>query len=148
MNIGYAMEGASDSSDVCALTGRIYRVGDTIKVGGHADFGASKHIARTILAAMAADPHFRSAANLKYREKTLHRAKQAGLRAGTFDRTEQPEGTSTMEWGTTQAIRQLGRVPDIIYDLGDVGKEAMIRVIGKNPHDVLRKVRLLARGSR
>jgi hydroxymethylpyrimidine/phosphomethylpyrimidine kinase len=144
MNIGYAVEGAADSSDVCALTGRIYRVGTGLKVGGHADFGASKHISRIILAAMATDPRLRSAANLKYREETLRRAKTAGLLIGTFSRREQPEGTSTMEWGTAQAIRKQGRVPDVIYDLGDVGKEAMIRVIGRNPRDILRKMRMLA----
>ncbi len=147
-NIGYAIEGAKDSGDVCALTGRIYRLGTGLRIGGHADFGASKHIARVILAAMAFDPAMRSAANLKYRDSTLHRADKAGLQVGTFSRSGQPEGTSTMEWGTIQAIKDLGTVPDAIYDLGGVGKEAMIRVIGENPQDVLTKIRLIARGGR
>ena len=51
-----------------------------------------------------------------------------------------------MEWGTEQAIRKLGRVPDVIADRGDVGKEAMVRVLGTEPKDVLRKVRRLVRG--
>ena len=147
-NIGYAIEGAQDSGDVCALTGRIYRLGSEFKIGGHADFGASKHIARIVLAVMSFNPGMRSAANLKYRDSTLHRASKAGLRVGTFSRSGQPEGTSTMEWGTVQAIKSLGTVPDAIYDLGGVGKEAMIRVIGENPQDVIGKIRLIARGGR
>ncbi len=148
MNIGYAVEGANDSADVCALSGRIYRLGSGLKVGGHADFGASRHIARTILAAMSFDQRVRSAANLKYREKTLRLARKARLRIGTFDRREQPEGTSTMEWGTARAIRDLGKVPDVIYDTGDVGKEAMMRVLGSSPRDVLRKIKKIIGGGR
>ncbi len=148
VNIGYAIEGAQGPEDVCALTGRIYRLGTVLRVGGHADFGASRHIARVILAAMSANPGVRSAANLKYREKNLRRARQAKLRMGMFSRKEQPEGTSTMEWGTNQAIKEFGEVPDVVYDLGDVGKEAMMRVLGENPSNVLEKIRLLSRGGR
>jgi hydroxymethylpyrimidine/phosphomethylpyrimidine kinase len=31
-------------------------------------------------------------------------------------------------------------IPDFIYDEGDVGKEPMIRVLGRNPLDVAQKV--------
>jgi len=51
-----------------------------------------------------------------------------------------------MEWGTTVAIRALGRVPDAIHDPGSVGKEGMIRVLGRSPEDVVRKVRRIVRG--
>ena len=111
-----------------------------------AGFDASRHIARIILTAMRFDPRCRSAINLKYREKNSTRLKKIGFAAGTFARGMQPEGTSTMEWGTEQAIRKLGRVPDVIADRGDVGKEAMVRVLGTEPKDVLRKVRRLVRG--
>ncbi len=146
INIGYAIEGASSHEDICALVGRLHRVGHGLKVSSSSDFGASKHIARIILASMSFDPAYRSAANLKYTEKNLRAAKRAGLRMGTFSRKEQPKGTSTMEWGTKQAIEELGRMPDLIFDLGDIGKEPMIRVLGKNPKDVVRKIRLIVRG--
>jgi len=32
------------------------------------------------------------------------------------------------------------RVPDFIYDEGDVGKEPMIRVLGRNPMEVITKI--------
>ncbi len=146
MNIGFAAPGALSPEDVCALKGRIIRVGDRLQATGPPAFGASRHVARIILAAMRFDPRVRAAINLKYREKNLSRLKKIGLVVGTFARARQPEGTSTMEWGTETAIRKLGRVPDAIWDRGDVGKEAMIRILGTDPGDVLRKVRRAVRG--
>ncbi len=50
-----------------------------------------------------------------------------------------------MEWGTEQAIAEAGTIPDVIYDEGAMGKEAMMRVLGEDPQDVLRKVRRIGR---
>jgi hydroxymethylpyrimidine/phosphomethylpyrimidine kinase len=50
-----------------------------------------------------------------------------------------------MEWGTKQVISTLGSLPDIIYDIGDVGKEPMIRILGKNPEDVISKLQLIVK---
>src|SRR2546426_6248279 len=146
INVGYALPGATSLEDVCALRGRIMRVGDRLERTGSPSFGASRHIARIILTAMRFDPRVRSAINLKYKEKNLSRLKKIGFRVGTFRRGMQPEGTSTMEWGTEQAIRKLGRVPDVIADHGEVGKEAMVRILGTEPRDLMRKVRRIVRG--
>ena len=48
-----------------------------------------------------------------------------------------------MEWGTAHAIEELGAIPDMIYDLGGVGKEPMIRIIGRDPGEIVGKVRYL-----
>jgi len=146
INLGYALPAAASPEDVCALEGRIIRVRDRLQATGNAAFGASRHVARIILTAMRFDPRFRSAINLKYKEKNLSRLKKIGFAVGTFERGMQPEGTSTMEWGTEHAIRRLGRVPDVIADRGDVGKEAMVRILGTEPRDVMRKVRRVVRG--
>ena len=146
INLGYALPAAATPEDVCALEGRIIRVGSRLEATGPPAFGASRHVARIILTAMRFDPRVRAAINLKYREKNLSRLKKIGFEVGTFRRGMQPEGTSTMEWGTERAIRKLGRVPDVIADHGDVGKEAMVRILGTEPRDVMRKVRRLVRG--
>ena len=56
-----------------------------------------------------------------------------GLAVTSFDKAHEPEGVSTMEWGTRTAIdkyRKLhNRVPDVVYDLGAVGKEPMVRLL-------------------
>jgi len=146
INLAFALPASETVEDVCALEGRIQRVGNGVAVTGPAEFGASQHVARIVLAAMRFDPSIRSATNLKYTEVNFRRLRRAGFRMGTFDRRQQPEGTSTMDWGTTQAVRAAGRVPDVIHDSGSVGKEGMIRVLGRSPEDVLRKVRRIVRG--
>jgi hydroxymethylpyrimidine/phosphomethylpyrimidine kinase len=39
----------------------------------------------------------------------------------------------------------LKEFPDLIYDEGDVGKEPMIRVLGRNPMEVVDKVIRIAK---
>ena len=62
-----------------------------------------------------------------------------GLAVASFDRAHEPEGVSTMEWGTRTAIdtyRKLyNRVPDVVYDPGAVGKEPMIRLLAHRAVD-------------
>ena len=146
INLGYALPAAVGPDDVCALRGRILRVGDELAVTGPPAFGASRHIARVILTAMYFSPEARSAINLKYGGQSPTPFRRLGFAVGTFRREKQPLGTSTMEWGTRTAIGASGRVPDIVCDAGGIGKEAMMRVLGSNPTDVLRKVRKLVRG--
>jgi hydroxymethylpyrimidine/phosphomethylpyrimidine kinase len=63
----------------------------------------------------------------------------------SFDRREEPvevkerEG-STLEWGTKRALEGVKEMPDVIYDEGEVGKEPMIRVLGRDPMAVVEKV--------
>lgn len=139
-NIAYALPDARDLNEVAGISGRIIRIKEQIKAIGEVEFGASKHVASIVLAAMKFDPAIRAAMNIRYSQDILEKCK---LRIGTFDRKYEPRGVSTMEWGTTQAIKKLGSMPDIIYDLGSVGKEPMIRLLGKNPAEVLGKVRLI-----
>ena len=141
INIGFALEDAKTLEDVCALEGRLVRVGDGIDHLGRFKFGASRHIARIILTAMKFDKTSRSAMNIKYDEKIIDACSSLGFILGTFDRKDEPQTTTTMEWGTEQVIKQLGKVPDIIHDKGAIGKEPMIRIIGKNPDDVFRKLK-------
>jgi hydroxymethylpyrimidine/phosphomethylpyrimidine kinase len=144
MNIGYALPNAKKLKDVCSINGRIVKTKDKFVSCGRLDFGVSKHIASIILAAMNTDQSNRCAMNIKYSERILQECRKAGFSISSFDRTCEPKSVnSTMEWGTSEAIKKHKSVPDIIYDEGGVGKEPMIRVIGKNPKDVIDKIRAL-----
>jgi hydroxymethylpyrimidine/phosphomethylpyrimidine kinase len=143
INIGYALHNASSTDDVCALEGRFSAVGETIAHMGDLRFGASKHVARIILAAMRYDPQMRSAMNIRYSMEILDACSASDLSIATFDRRLEPDDISTMEWGTRTAIKRSGNVPDIIYDTGGMGKEPMIRILGCDPHDVISKLRLI-----
>ena len=144
MNVGYALQDAKKLEDICAINGRIVKTKDKPVRCGGIEFGVSKHVAAIILAAMTFNPETRCAMNIKYSDENIEKYKKAGFKIGTFDRIQEPHKVkSTMEWGTKYAIQRLGRVPDVIYDEGSIGKEPMIRVLGKNPKDVVNKARIL-----
>ncbi|DAC72313.1 MAG TPA: bifunctional hydroxymethylpyrimidine kinase/phosphomethylpyrimidine kinase [Thermoplasmata archaeon] len=148
MNFTYALPDAKTRNDVCAIQGRITRHKEHPALCGTLAYGASKHVAAIVLAAMSFDPSMRSALNIRYAQKTLRLCTSIGFTTGSFDRKDEPStAPSTMEWGTKHAITMLRRVPDIIYDTGSVGKEPMIRVLGKNPQDVLFKIKTLVNAS-
>jgi hydroxymethylpyrimidine/phosphomethylpyrimidine kinase len=90
---------------------------------------------------MQFDPEMRSAINLRFDKDNLARLRAAGLSIESFDRKKEPKGRKTMEWGTAETIGNLGFIPDVIFDTGGVGKEPMIRLLGRDPEDILMKLR-------
>ncbi len=141
MNFVYALPTATTVSDVCGLNGRIIKHQQHPLCAGELCFGGSKHVASVVLAALSCDQSVRSALNVKYTKKIVDRCSQCGFTVGCFDRKKEPKSTaSTMEWGTHHVFHELGFIPDIIYDQGGVGKEPMIRILGKNPSDVVKKM--------
>lgn len=144
LNFVYANPNATTKADVCGINGRITKYNDKPHLCGSLAFGASKHIAAVILAAQSLDPTVRASLNIRYSKATVDLCKKIGFSVGTFDRKNEPATAfSTMEWGTKQAISTLGHVPDVIYDEGGIGKEPMIRILGKNPTDILMKLKKL-----
>ena len=131
--------------DVAAFPGRILRFKDSIATLGDPEFGASKHIANIILSVMKFDPEFCAAMNIKYSKENIKKFKEKGFMVGYFERRIEPkkirekEGSS-LEWGVSMVLRKMKRVPDIIYDEGGIGKEPMIRVIGKSPMEIVDKI--------
>ena len=140
INFAYALPRARYYEDVCAMKGRIVGVGNSARHVGCLGFGTSRHVTRIVLAAMHYDPEMRSALNLKYSEENLSKLRAVGLEIASFEREQEPEGVRTMEWGTASVIKIAGKVPDVIFDRGGIGKEPMIRVLGRDPFDVLEKV--------
>jgi predicted fused transcriptional regulator/phosphomethylpyrimidine kinase len=51
----------------------------------------------------------------------------------------------SVSWGTDQAIKKVGKVPDVIYHKGDWGKEPMITLLGKNAVEVAKMAVKLAK---
>ncbi len=144
-NFGYALPNAKTKDDVCAFPARIVKSKDGVVIPKPAEFGASKHIANIILTVMRFDTNFRSAMNIKFSKKIIRICEKAGLKTFSFERSKEPEEVkekegSTLAWGVNEVLKELGTVPDVIYDLGDMGKEPMVRILGKNPKDVLEKV--------
>lgn len=142
INFGYAAPRPKSAADICAVDGRIVVSGGKAVAAGPVRFGGSRHIARILMACAKRAPRMRAACNLKWSANAARQARKARLTLETFDRAQEPKraGGSTMSWGTMEAIRRHGGAPDLIADAGGSGKEAMVRVLGEDPRDVVRKV--------
>jgi hydroxymethylpyrimidine/phosphomethylpyrimidine kinase len=149
-NLGYALPYAEGVEDVAAFPGRIVRLKDSIATSSDPEFGASKHIASIILTAIGFDPEYRSAMNIRYEKGNVALLKEKGFLIGHFDRRLEPKGVkekegSSLEWGVGEVLRKMKRVPDVIYDEGDFGKEPMVRVLGRDPYQVVQKILKIAK---
>ena len=147
-NLGYALPYARGIEDVAAFPGRIVRLGKEIAKVADPEFGASQHIAKIILTTMAHDPEMRSAMNLRFTEEIIIRARKTRLAVGHFDRKAEPAGVkrkegASLSWGVDQVLQKAKKIPDLIFDRGDVEKEPMVRVFGRDPGEVVSKVLLL-----
>jgi hydroxymethylpyrimidine/phosphomethylpyrimidine kinase len=141
INIAYALPYASSLNEVCAIDGRIIRTKDGKRSLGHVAFGCSEHIGNVILTAMKFNPRIRAAMNIRFSSEVLDICRKLKFTLGSFNRGEESPYRPTMEWGTEYVIKQVGWVPDIIYDEGSIGKEPMIRILGTSPNHVLNKLK-------
>ncbi len=137
-NLGMGLTGARTFDDVAAFPGRLIRLHRDIRSVAPPEFAASTHVAKIVLTAMEHDPDKRAVMNIRYEEEMLAACRALNLSIASFDRHEEPKDVknlegSSLEWGTAQVIRETGEVPDIIYDIGDEGKEPMIRILGRDP---------------
>ncbi len=143
-NIAYALPGARSHGEIAAVPGRIVSLKGFPHASGCPAFGASRHIANIVLTVLRFSPAHRSVMNIRYEPTFLENAEKLGFEIQSFDRHAEPlevkdkEG-STLEWGTQTVLSRMHTIPDIIYDTGDVGKEPMIRVLGKTPLEVVTK---------
>ncbi len=149
-NLGYALPQAEGIGDVAAFQGRIVRFKDSVATHSDPEFGASQHVADIILTVMRFGPEYCSAMNIRYSKENIARLKRKGFLVGYFDRKREPKRVkvkegSSLEWGVGEVLRKMRQVPDFIYDEGDVGKEPMIRVLGRNPNEVVQKILKIAR---
>ena len=145
-NFVYALFNALDISEVAAVRGRIIRIDNTASPASYVKFGASSHMASAVLAYMAVNPAFRSAINIKFEERLIQICRNF-FSVGSYDRKSEPkkikrnEGSS-VSWGITTALLRNPKA-DVIYHMGDVGKEPMVNVFGRNPGEVLSKIKTI-----
>ena len=145
INLVEAIPYAECLKDVVGIPGRLRATGRGLKAALPPDFNASSHLARYVLKLQEYSPNIRAAVNIRFSEELLEIAKKLGFSISYYDRREEPaeikkkEGMS-IPWGVEQAIKRIGKVPDIIYHKGDWGKEPMIVILGKSAEEVVRKL--------
>jgi len=137
-NIAYALPHAYSPEQVAAVEGRMVRLSGKVHPVGPISFGASDHVARIVLTAIRFDPLVRCAANIRFSPETVIVLENMFLDICSFDRSMEPPGVKTMDWGVAFCCKQ--GVPDVIYDRGAIGKEPMIRILGENPEAVVKNI--------
>jgi predicted fused transcriptional regulator/phosphomethylpyrimidine kinase len=138
----YGMRGARDTGGIAGVSGGVTCDGDKKLSGGPVGFGTDENGARIVLTAMKFDPVVRSAAVLRYSPGLMTILGQMFLECRSFDRVREPPCISTMDFGVASCCRD--GVPDVIFDLGAPGKEALVRLFGENPDAVANNIIILS----
>lgn len=143
-NFVFAKQNAKSINDIVGVAGRIVKAGNRVIVAGDLEYGGSRHVASAVLAMQKKFPKIRSALNLRFDQETLRKFQKFST-TSSYDRTKEPaksklKENSTISWGIRETIKNSKHPPDVIYHMGDFGKEPMIIVFGKNPEDVVGKV--------
>ena len=141
--IGYALRGARTGKDVAGVDGGIGQGKRAVRASGGVAFGKSEEATRVVLTAMRTDPAIRSAALIRFSPALLEVLKDLLLEICEFDRSREPPGVSTMDWGVAFCCRD--GVPDAIFDRGAPGKEARIRLLGEDPVTVAQTIVAVSR---
>ena len=143
-NLVYAIPNAKRIEDVAGVNGRIVKAGNKSVPTSGIKFGASKHVASSVLEYMKTNQMIRSALNIKNDKTILNTCKKL-FTACFYERNLEPrkiketEGNS-IPWGIKMALLK-NPDADIIYHSGDIGKEPMIIIFGQGPQDVVEKVK-------
>ncbi|HEU5446989.1 MAG TPA: PfkB family carbohydrate kinase, partial [Nitrososphaeraceae archaeon] len=143
-NIVYAIPDAKSIEDVAGVNGRIVKAGDRSVPTSSIKFGASRHVATSVLEYMKTNQQVRSALNVKNDKRVLDKCIKL-FRVSHYERKIEPkvikekEGKS-ISWGVRIALSK-NPDADIISHSGDVGKEPMIIIFGHSPQEVVDKVK-------
>lgn len=154
-NLVFARENPHGPADVVAVDGRITVVDGMPKAAGRAKFGASSHVARLVIELYGFDPSVRSGINFRYDprlKKWLEDyCKSKAWLFREVDRSREPEGIkkeegASMRWKASEIMSAgAARVPKMLCDRGDMGKEPMSVLVGGDPVEVAREVCEIAR---
>lgn len=150
MNVACALPYAKSIADVCAVAGRIRNALGTPRSLGSITWGASHHVGGMLVALAKHYPHVRAGINVKYSERSVAALKRMGLTVSFYERSAEPAAVKrregeTMRWGVEQAIRRVGKAPDVIYHRGEAGKEPMIVILGRDALEVVRVAEAVAK---
>jgi len=147
MNIAQITNFSNDIFDIAEFSGRIFYDGldKKLKAIGDVEFGGKHHLARALSAYIKySKTNNRAVINVKFSDENLEKFKNLKFEISDFDRNDEPEENKlrdgkTMEFGIKSALIKNPKA-EIIYDKGGFGKEAMIRVFGRDAIDVAGKI--------
>ena len=146
-NISGSLPTAISKNEIAGFEGRITVINGFPKASGEIKFGTSDHTARLILSAKEFDNSINFVMNLKYDPNKIQLIQEnTDLELHEFSRESIPEDIekkeySTMQWLIKESVKKIGKIPDIIWDKGSVGKEPMMRIFGRNSKEMISKLK-------
>jgi hydroxymethylpyrimidine/phosphomethylpyrimidine kinase len=148
-NVVGATPYAESVGETAAVEGRITRTLSGVAPTRGVRFGASSHVARFLLAAREFDPDLRFAANCRFDADVEAALDDLGWPVAEYDRGAEPEDVkdregSTMQWGARRAFESVPGTPVAVVDRGEVGKEAMTKVLASDADELGDRVLALA----
>ncbi len=136
-NFVFCLPNPRDLADVAGLTGRIIRVRNNPIAVGEVDFGWAPFIGRAVLEAHLLNHQIRSAISLRASPLIIDGARSADLKVKEY---HLPEGAAVPECLTVAALQSMNTVPQILFDHGAHGLEALGVIFGKDPEEVIQLV--------
>ncbi len=141
-NISAALSEAKNKDDIAAIEGRITIINGYPKACGDIKFGMSNHTARLLLTTKKFDDSINIVMNIKYIPNLIEKLKLTEISMEEILRNNQSNEIrmsedSTMQWLIKECVEKIGKIPDIIWDKGAIGKEPMIRLFGKSSDDLI-----------
>ncbi|WP_049971452.1 bifunctional hydroxymethylpyrimidine kinase/phosphomethylpyrimidine kinase [Haladaptatus cibarius] len=144
MNVVGATPYAEKVGETAAAEGRITRTMSGVKPNRGVRFGASSHVARFLLSAREFDPDLRFAVNCRFDADVEAALSTLTGEVAEFDRSAEPKDVkaqegSTMQWGARRAFESVDETPVAIIDRGEVGKEAIVKILAKDTEELQRR---------
>ena len=140
-NFAYSPPKPKEKNDVAAIPGRI----TVVKGKAYAlppEFGVSEHMADVLMRLSAIFPEIRSVLNIRYDERIFNALKRAGFKIGTIEKSERSEEETVRL--IIEEFKKKG-VLDAVIDRGGFGIEPCVYIFGRNPIEVVEKVKKLER---
>jgi predicted fused transcriptional regulator/phosphomethylpyrimidine kinase/predicted transcriptional regulator len=140
-NVGMALPGAADPTDVAAVPGRVIAVRGRVTVPANPEFGASEHVANALLAAAEHDPSVRGALNVATDDRLLAAARDVGddpLEVAAAG----PDGDGERV-GFGAAFAEREGVPPVVYHRGAYGVEPVTYVFGESAEAAVERLATL-----
>ena len=142
-NFVLAKKNPTNIMDVLGISGRLVKSGKEVIVAGEIVYGGSQHVGTAVVEVCKKFPEIRSGINIKYDPNIISNAKKLKFTVTSYDRSKEPKITrrrenSSISWGISKCLN--AKSPDIIYHKGDIGKEPMILIFGRNSDEIIQKV--------
>ena len=142
-NFVFAKKNPRNIMDVLGVSGRLVKSGKDVVTAGEIVYGGSQHVGTAVIQVCKKFPEIRSGLNIKYDPKIISNAKKSKFVILRYDRSKEPKKSKQKEnysisWGISNCLN--AKSPDIIYHRGDIGKEPMILIFGRNPNEIIQKV--------